>query len=189
MAPAVRAIWVVSASGGLTYARKTLHSDPLSLPTNELLRLASLVHSLHTVCDSVAPVEHSSRTSCGLRSISSSSLTLHVLKSRTGPSFIAVCDSDAANQRSIAQQQGNAMLGQSATPMTAINATATNATRKQQQQMMMLHPLAPEEVLYRVYETYADMVLKDPFHDEDMPINNPHFDAAVGRIALSSIPS
>jgi len=148
----VVAVWVVSASGGLSYAHSTSAGAKAFLPTNERLRLASLVHSLHTVASSVSPVFPSPPSACALRSLSAGSLTVHVLKARTGPSFVAISSPPSSD---------------------------LSPPRKQ--------PATAHSVLSRVYEAYADLVLKDPFHEEDMPIHNPHFDAAVSRIASTAV--
>ncbi|PFH38791.1 sybindin family protein [Besnoitia besnoiti] len=47
---------------------------------------------------------------------------------------------------------------------------------------LSLSPTAVEASLRRVYEAYSDYVLKNPFHDADMPIRCQLFDKEIDKI-------
>lgn len=91
----IDSVWVVNASGGLAYMRR-LREGRERLRTNEQLRLASLVHSMHTVASEVSPVEGCE----GIEVMSSNELELHMLRAPTGTTFLVAADASASGVRS-----------------------------------------------------------------------------------------
>ncbi|KAL5529572.1 hypothetical protein ACEPAG_5557 [Sanghuangporus baumii] len=51
-----------------------------------------------------------------------------------------------------------------------------------------LHDANAEALLQKVYEAYADMGMKNPFHTPEMPIRSDKFDARIGTL-LGSVPT
>lgn len=51
-----------------------------------------------------------------------------------------------------------------------------------------LHDANAEALLQKVYEAYADMGMKNPFHTPEMPIRSDKFDARIGTL-LGSTPA
>lgn len=44
---------------------------------------------------------------------------------------------------------------------------------------------AAEVILQKVYEVYADAVMKNPFHTPEMPIRSDGFDQRIGALMTS----
>ncbi|KAL5532793.1 hypothetical protein ACEPAF_4567 [Sanghuangporus sanghuang] len=51
-----------------------------------------------------------------------------------------------------------------------------------------LHDANAETLLQKVYEAYADMGMKNPFHTPEMPIRSDKFDTRIGAL-LGSVPT
>ncbi|PAV23852.1 transport particle complex subunit [Pyrrhoderma noxium] len=51
-----------------------------------------------------------------------------------------------------------------------------------------LHDVNAESLLQKVYEAYADMGMKNPFHTPEMPIRSDKFDSRIGAL-LGANPS
>ncbi|KAL5489955.1 hypothetical protein ACEPAI_4788 [Sanghuangporus weigelae] len=51
-----------------------------------------------------------------------------------------------------------------------------------------LHDANSEALLQKVYEAYADMGMKNPFHTPEMPIRSDKFDTRIGAL-LGSVPT
>ena len=52
-----------------------------------------------------------------------------------------------------------------------------------------LHDVNAESLLQKVYETYADMGMKNPFHTPEMPIRSDKFDSRIGALLGANPPT
>ena len=52
-----------------------------------------------------------------------------------------------------------------------------------------LHDVNAESLLQKVYEAYADMGMKNPFHTPEMPIRSDKFDSRIGALLGANPPT
>ncbi|ODV90391.1 hypothetical protein CANCADRAFT_2118 [Tortispora caseinolytica NRRL Y-17796] len=133
---AILSLYILNKSGGLVYQRD--FTEKLNkLSANDYLVLAGTFHGIHVIASKISPVSHSS----GIKSIDSSTFSLHCLQTPTGIKFLLVTDPG----------QSNAHL-----------------------------------LLSKIYQLYADYVMKNPFHQLEMPIRSDQFNRQLTIYASST---
>ena len=131
MATRCHLLMVVNRSGGLIYSRM-LEAGRGRIDLNDMLRLASIWHSMHAIASQLSPAPHCG----GIDVLAAEGFDLHCLQTATGIKFLLVVEVQA--------------------------------------------PAVPD-LLGRVYESYADYVLKNPFYELDQVIKCDLFDEAVAE--------
>ncbi|KAJ9669330.1 hypothetical protein H2201_000682 [Coniosporium apollinis] len=148
---AVFSLLIINKAGGLIYNRKfTAGLNDLS--SNDLLIMAGTFHGVHEISRSIAPapaLSHPSTTTTAGTTIQQNPTTLRA-------SGIEVLES--ANFRLQCFQ-----------------------TLTRTKFLLLTEPQQPnvDTILRRIYELYADFVMKNPFQTLEMPIRCEKFDRAV----------
>lgn len=148
----LHSLYIVNKSGGLMYHRD-LSPTAKFADNNEYLQAASTFHSLILFSKQLAPVP-----SGGITSVDAPTFSLYCYTSPTGVEFFVTAKparAGAAGAAAAGSSGGGGGTGDLAA--------------------------ASQAFLRRVYEFYADYVLKNPFYEIDQPIRVPLFEAAIDK--------
>ncbi|KAF2400454.1 Sybindin-like family protein [Trichodelitschia bisporula] len=154
----VFSLLIINKAGGLVYSRE-FHAGLAKLSSNDLLILAGTFHGVHAITrslvpDAVRPVQPST-------SISASTSTSGV-NSTSAPAFPV-------------RPSGLEVLESSHFRLTCFQ-TLTGTKF-----LLLTEPAQPnvDVVLKKIYELYADYVMKNPFYTVEMPIRCQKFDTGL----------
>ncbi|TKA73319.1 hypothetical protein B0A49_03128 [Cryomyces minteri] len=151
---------IINKAGGLIYNR-AFDSSLAGLSSNDSLILAGTFHGVHAIARNLCPP--SALPSSTLSSASSTSFTSNPSASASAP-------------------------GTRATPATGIQVLETARFRLTCFQtvtgtkfLLFTSPEQPnvDAILRRVYELYADFVMKNPFYTTEMPVRCEKFDRGL----------
>lgn len=168
---------IISKSGGLLYNR-TLAPGLTTLSTNDYLVLAGTFHGVHAITRSLTPSSIARRPPHYLPPSSASDRPLSA--SSTG-STLATSFSAAGSS----PLPSGAVATQRAIPVTGLEVLETAHFRltcfetvSGTKFLLFSEPTQPnlEAVMRRIYELYADFVLKNPFYQLEMPVRCEAFD-------------
>ena len=154
-------LFVINKSGGLIYTRD-LNPVARLAGGNEYMMTASTFHSLHAIAKTLAPVR-----SGGIEVVDAPAFSLHCFETPTGLKFFVT-----ARTRAPAGAGGPGAPPLSPPPPPGVAGVTP--------------PGEVNAFLRRVYELYADYVLKNPFYELEMPIRTRLFDAAVESAVRSA---
>lgn len=142
---------VINKAGGLIY-QQAATTGLSQLTSNEYLVLASTFHSIHAIASRISPVPGSS----GVETIEAENFKMTCLQTPTGT------------------------FSPPPSLLTSLLTRRENTGTKFVLLTTPSHP-SPDQVLRKVYETYADH-LKDPFYMTEMPIRSEAFDAKMAVV-------
>lgn len=94
----IYALFILNKSGGLIFHR-ALTEEGRRQPVNELLRLASMFHSMHIIASSVAPVK-----SGGMEVLEAETFNLHAFITITSIKFFLITDTTKTSYRNVFNQ-------------------------------------------------------------------------------------
>lgn len=148
------------------------------MTANDKIRLASTFHGLCTIARQISPIktkrsEEYIQTSNGISSISTELFRLECFETLTGkertrtPLLFSLLRPGRRPRR----RRERRLPG---TTLTLLGLRFFLIASKDSQGL--------GELLHRVYQGYTDYVLKNPFHDLDMPIRSILFDKEIDRI-------
>jgi hypothetical protein len=125
--------------------------DGLSqLTSNEYLVLAGTLHGIHAITSRLSPTG----TSSGAQVIEAETFKMTILLTATGA--CSPCPMDPSLTMSLSRGAGTKFV-----LLTSLAEPTANT------------------VLQKVYEAYADAVMKNPFHTPEMPIRSEGFDTRM----------
>jgi len=163
----IYSLLIINKSGGLIYNRE--YNEGLSrLSSNDYLVLAGTFHGYH-ISHHPGP-QRTNTDSCD---------RVHVITAQISPvpnsSGIEVLETDGFRLQCFQTHTGN-----SPGFVVPVNALGTKF-------LLITEPRQPnvDTVLRRIYEYYADYVMKNPFYQLEMPIRCEEFDRNLGAYAKS----
>jgi hypothetical protein len=120
------------------------------LTSNEYLVLAGTLHGIHAITSRLSPTG----TSSGAQVIEAETFKMTILLTATGA--CSPCPMDPSLTMSLSRRTGTKFV-----LLTSLAEPTANT------------------VLQKVYEAYADAVMKNPFHTPEMPIRSEGFDTRI----------
>jgi len=120
------------------------------LTSNEYLVLAGTLHGIHAITSRLSPTG----TSSGAQVIEAETFKMTILLTATGA--CSPCPMDPSLTMSASRRAGTKFV-----LLTSLAEPTANT------------------VLQKVYEAYADAVMKNPFHTPEMPIRSEGFDTRI----------
>ena len=120
------------------------------LTSNEYLVLAGTLHGIHAITSRLSPTG----TSSGAQVIEAETFKMTILLTATGA--CSPCPMDPSLTMSLSRRAGTKFV-----LLTSLAEPTANT------------------VLQKVYEAYADAVMKNPFHTPEMPIRSEGFDTRI----------
>ena len=124
------------------------------LSSNEYLVLAGTLHGVHAITSRLSPAGPSS----GAQVIEAETFKMTILLTATGMLLNLVLSSC----------------------LRLLNVFLSLGTKFVL--LTSLHDVNAESLLQKVYEAYADMGMKNPFHTPEMPIRSDKFDSRIGAL-------
>jgi hypothetical protein len=183
------------------------HLPPLPLPTpppskqdfepsasrmdlNEALRVASVWHSVSEIARQLSPVPTAggggskgagAGGSGALVAMASDTFDLHCLPAPTGVRFVCVAAPGTPHVPHLLARCGRVFLFSQAAQALCRGRRGSPPASQSRRGAPLIPPLPPKQThdKNRIYEHYADFVVKDPFHERDQVIKAARFDAAV----------
>ncbi|KAJ4372168.1 hypothetical protein N0V83_003941 [Neocucurbitaria cava] len=146
----VFALFVISKAGGLIYNRE-FHTGMSKLTSNDYLMLAGSFHGMHAITANISPVPPASNPSSSTSTSSQTPTTFPVRA--TG---LEVLESSHFRIQCFQTQTGTKFL-------------------------LFTEPQQPnvDTMIKKIYELYADYVMKNPFYTVEMPIRCEKFDRGL----------
>ena len=123
------------------------------LTSNEYLVLAGTLHGIHAITSRLSPTA----TSSGAQVIEAETFKMTILLTATGA--CSSCSVDLSLTMSLSRRAGTKFV-----LLTSLSEPTANT------------------VLQKVYEAYADAVMKNPFHTPEMPIRSEGFDTRIAAL-------
>jgi len=159
---------IINKAGGLVYNR-TFNPSLGQLSTNDYLVLAGTFHGVHAITRSLTPAAITADLAAAVPPSALSKVLApngNILHSQGDPS----APSPAAAVRS--QLSGIEMLESGLFRLTCYQTVSGTKF------LLFTEPMQPnvETIMRRIYELYADYVMKNPFYQLEMPIRCEIFD-------------
>jgi trafficking protein particle complex subunit 4 len=168
----VYALLIINKAGGLVFNR-TFHSGLQNVGANDLLILAGTFHGVHAISRGLSPVPPNNAIAAGTAGGSSSNR---------------------------ASTQGTAGTGLHPSPLvnksTGIEVLESAHFRLQcfetvtgTKFLLFTEPQQPnvDTLIHRIYELYADYVMKNPFYTVEMPIRCEKFDRGLDNFVKARV--
>lgn len=159
----VYSLIIINKAGGLIYQRD-FQSGLRKLSTNDYLVLAGTFHGVHAITRSLTPL-----------------IPATAVSSSTGTSATA----GSSSSRTSTPTQAATTLPNPSLPKTGLEVLETDKFRMTCFQtvtgtkfLLFTDPLMPnvDVIMRKVYELYADYVMKNPFYQLEMPVRCELFD-------------
>ncbi|PGG96323.1 hypothetical protein GX51_07887 [Blastomyces parvus] len=203
--PAVYSLIIINKAGGLIYNRE-FQSGLLKLSTNDYLVLAGTFHGIHAITRSLTPRLPANLTTTPSASASASTASTgttipshaHALSSSssirsplyppTSAGSSSLPPTTSASASTASPLPANTTVPNPTQPITGLEVLETDKFRLTCFQtvtgtkfLLFTDPLMTgvEAVMRRIYELYADYVMKNPFYQLEMPVRCDAFDRHV----------